>query len=177
MDEDCVKGPCPEVIGCDQLICKGGGPCFEDEDGNGKCVDLEPIFGCRNILCKPDQICVEDTGDGTAGCVDPPNCGGIEGCAKYNNGCDNCVCAGGGSQECTRIFDCDFNDPEVFCPGCDPIPPPYTCDECAPGYFRDAKGQCSKTQSCGGIEFCTGLSFKNKFICFDSVYIDQLKYK
>ena len=166
IDTDCVKGPCPDipVIGCETILCAPGFQCVEDEDGNGSCIPQGGSLGCEVILCAVGTVCVEDTGNGQAGCV-TPTCGGIEGCSRYSNGCDNCFCLGDGPQRCERINDCDIGDPEVFCPGCDPIPPPYTCDECAPGYFRDQKGQCSTTQSCGGIDRCTSLSLYFIF-CF-----------
>ena len=56
IDTDCTKGPCDsQVIGCESTLCTPGFICVEDEDENGECVQSATI----------------------------PNCGGLEGCARY----------------------------------------------------------------------------------------------
>ena len=77
---------------------------------------------------------------------------------RFSTGCSNCECAPDGTVNCTRINTCTTNPitgEVTMCRPCDPLAPPYSCDVCADGYYRDGKGGCTEIPTCGGIDFCT----------------------
>ena len=126
-------GTCPD--GKTQWGCCGECYVAYNETGDQQCVGFKPRFcddeptinttdvfsiTCATILCNTGSICVEDTGDGSPGCVTiGDECKSCDPIDLVTNECDDGTCRG----SCGCVWGYDLYTKEVVCRNNIVLPP------------------------------------------------------